>query len=116
MLVGNGPFLQRIQQTLTDSCTVFDVDSIDAGSAVLTIDEDPPQRTRTHELGFDQLITKLGDRCFDDSERVSTHKKKWAIAHSVDFRLAVSHKPMELVAKGGIEPPTRGFSVRCSTN
>jgi len=21
-----------------------------------------------------------------------------------------------LVAKGGIEPPTRGFSIRCSTN
>ena len=24
--------------------------------------------------------------------------------------------PARLVAKGGIEPPTRGFSVRCSTN
>jgi hypothetical protein len=23
---------------------------------------------------------------------------------------------MNLVAKGGIEPPTRGFSIRCSTN
>ena len=22
----------------------------------------------------------------------------------------------EMVAQGGIEPPTRGFSVRCSTN
>ena len=24
--------------------------------------------------------------------------------------------PRGLVAKGGIEPPTRGFSIRCSTN
>jgi hypothetical protein len=24
--------------------------------------------------------------------------------------------PACLVAKGGIEPPTRGFSIRCSTN
>jgi hypothetical protein len=24
--------------------------------------------------------------------------------------------PRNLVAKGGIEPPTHGFSVRCSTN
>ena len=27
-----------------------------------------------------------------------------------------NQRALKLVAKGGIEPPTRGFSIRCSTN
>ena len=30
--------------------------------------------------------------------------------------LPLSYFRMLMVAQGGIEPPTRGFSVRCSTN
>jgi hypothetical protein len=29
---------------------------------------------------------------------------------------AAASRPRNLVAKGGIEPPTQGFSVLCSTN
>jgi hypothetical protein len=28
----------------------------------------------------------------------------------------ITNKPGEVVAKDGIEPPTRGFSIPCSTN
>ena len=31
-------------------------------------------------------------------------------------KIAIAPKSLILVAREGIEPPTRGFSVRCSTN
>ena len=32
------------------------------------------------------------------------------------FRLSTDNIDFYVVARGGIEPPTHGFSVRCSTN
>ena len=40
---------------------------------------------------------------------------KGGIQTLADFAVRLS-VPRNLVAKGGIEPPTHGFSVRCSTN
>jgi hypothetical protein len=42
-----------------------------------------------------------------------------AIAHRCpvgDARNRMKIKEMEVVARDGIEPSTRGFSIRCSTN
>jgi hypothetical protein len=42
-----------------------------------------------------------------------------AYAGKVEFTTGTNPSRIEgkfMVARGGIEPPTRGFSVRCSTN
>ena len=36
--------------------------------------------------------------------------------HLVDLRQTATRSGEILVAKGGIEPPTQGFSILCSTN
>jgi hypothetical protein len=41
---------------------------------------------------------------------------KGAIQSLARFAASRSRDPRNLVAKGGIEPPTHGFSIRCSTN
>jgi hypothetical protein len=50
---------------------------------------------------------KLGKRGHRESHAKPQIEKPLTSCEDSGFRL---------VAKGGIEPPTRGFSVRCSTN
>ena len=46
---------------------------------------------------------------------VGAQMRKTAAFEATDF-LALSSRHLQRVARDGIEPPTRGFSVRCSTN
>jgi hypothetical protein len=52
-----------------------------------------------------------------DAGKTVTHPVGAILARSRHTPIADRWKIMKfVVARGGIEPPTRGFSVRCSTN
>jgi hypothetical protein len=48
--------------------------------------------------------------------RRSTRWALWNILREYSTGSQTTKLLIEMVARGGIEPPTRGFSVRCSTN
>ena len=79
-------------------------DEADPSAATERLAHDDPRTTRKVYLRKPRRA-RPGAQILDNAENIRQHDPKGTV-QAVDF----------VVARGGIEPPTRGFSVRCSTN
>ena len=90
-----------------------------AGPGLDAIDVDEADRgAHDDRKGGDDVGCGLMPVCREADTRSASKggRKKARLVRAVLRLILLKNQALVLVAKGGIEPPTRGFSIRCSTN
>jgi len=98
LLISNGEDIVRVSRLMGHATASF---TLNVYSHMLPREHDP-SGDRLASFGF----WKQNGNCCQSA------KATWAAERGKLQRISI----VRMVARGGIEPPTRGFSVRCSTN